>query len=70
MLSIKKKLQKLFKKISYKVFKIIYGNVSKKITHNDNKDITIDEIEIEKSFYKIFYCIKVHCIPIQFMTRH
>ena len=58
MLSIKKKLQKLFKKISYKVFKIIYGNVSKKITHKDNKDITFDEIEIEKSFYKIFYCIK------------
>ena len=53
MLSIKKNFE-IIQKISYKVFKIIYGNVSKKITHNDNKDITIDEIEIENLFIKSF----------------
>ncbi len=56
MLNLKKKFQNLFKSISYKIFKIIYGDITKKITCKENTNLKVDELKIENSSYKIFYC--------------
>ena len=52
----KKKLQNIFKGLTYKIFKIIYGEIKDKITFNETKDVSFKKIEIDKNFYEIYYC--------------
>lgn len=56
MLKFKKNFQILFKIIFYKIFKIIYGNITRKTTCKENIDLKLEEIKINNSFYKVYYC--------------
>ncbi len=53
----KKKFQKYFKWVSYKIFKIIYGDINGKTSNLDNDDINLIKVKIGDIFYKIFHCI-------------
>tara|TARA_B100000674_G_C37936076_1_gene960343 strand:- start:544 stop:1668 length:1125 start_codon:yes stop_codon:yes gene_type:complete len=54
----KKKLVTFYKKIIQNIFKLIYGNVEDVLNPNNNKDILIINVHIEKNKYKIFSCKK------------
>ena len=54
---IKKKIQNLFKYISYYLFFLINGKINKTIKPHRNKNIKISKIKLEKKFFYRVYCI-------------
>ncbi len=55
---LKKKLVTFYRKIIQNIFKLIYGKVEVVLNPDNNKDISIIKIHIEKDRYKIFSCKK------------
>ena len=55
---LKKKLVTFYRKIIQNIFKLIYGKVEVVLNPDNNKDISIINIHIEKDRYKIFSCKK------------
>ena len=55
---LKKKLITFYRKIIQNIFKLIYGKVEVVLNPDNNKDISIINIHIEKDRYKIFSCKK------------
>jgi hypothetical protein len=47
----------IYKKASYILTSLIYGRINGVILPNNFKDILLDEIKIQKNYYKIYLCI-------------
>ena len=58
MLKTKKKIQIFFKSIAHKLFKIIYGEISHIIFPKSNTDIAVENVELSKCEYQIYFCKK------------